>query len=921
MKKFPFKTLLIYFIFIFCTIGKITAQNIIYVNKNVTTSGNGSSWNTAYKELNQALTVASNGKEIWVAKGIYAPIYCTNCNTNAEKDATFSIPDGVKLYGGFVGNETSITQRNFNNNLTILSGNTDPLSKSGNIKSHVYNIVTMVNVGANTKLDGFVLSGARAVKTSTPAGEIGTSGGGVIVEGKTKGNATPNISNCVFYDNYAKGFGGAMFTNGSFDGYAAPTIDNCKFTNNVSEQEGGAINNQGIYKGVANPIFKNCVIENNTTDSASGGGMYNNGVEGICNPIYENCKVINNFAHFYGGGVYSIGKMGKCVPQYTNMLFYKNKSYSGAAIYSLGSLGGDCSPLVTNCVIYGNMANTGGGIYSNASDSTGRARPIITNSIIYNNMAVQAPIFRNIFGTPQFSYSIVNAIDCAGVQSGSGYTTCLDSVYYNIDPKFINPAAGNFHFNDNAAVYNKGTNTTVVATKDLQNHNRINDGKVDIGIYESNNPIKPEILLNPINDTVCKGEKAIFNVSAYGLNLKYKWITNIPYIGVDNLPTFTFDVPDSVLNINYVYCVVSSGADTVYSSMASLKLTGSTYIKNTIIASVPPPYCAGDIVTFTNSKTNISQNNWLLNGVSVGTQSSYQITVPSTNFQIKSSTTATNSCGIVINEEIITDYIVQKLETLTFSIIQNPLPFCSTGSATLKMQIDKPLQINGYEWRADNTIISTNSTIQVTVANISQKITCKLNATGCILNKDNLIANYQMLVFNPSVPSLSFNTNDTICLNKKITYTLRSNFDKNDTISWFYNGIFQKKSNDSMYVINAAKSFDSIRVIVAPNIGSCKLGSTISLKLPMLDICVGDANISNIERYFVDRQDNLQVYFKGQEHIYQVIEYDVLGRILSTEKQDVISDYYTLKLSKTVEGIKFISIKTENGIYDLKIYH
>jgi hypothetical protein len=919
LKHIPSTRQLLLFLISLFGLALLHSQNIIYVNKNVATSGNGSSWNTAFKELSQALSVATSGKEIWVAKGIYAPTYCTNCI--GQKDATFAIQDGIKLYGGFAGYETNVSQRNRSTNLTILSGCTDPLAKTGNYNSHVYNIMTLINVSANTTIDGFIFTGARAVNTAAAFGELGTSGGAIIIEGKSKGNANPVISNCLFYDNYVIGFGGAIFTNGSFDGNASPTIFNCIFTNNLSDKEGGAINNQGIYKGNCSPKVTFCTMENNQSH-ASGGGIYNNGVEGNCNPIFENCKVINNSVNDYGGGVYSIGKMGTCIPQYTNMLFYKNKAYSAGAIYSLGSLGGNCSPIITNCVIYGNMANTGGGIYSNASDSTGTARPIITNTIIYNNVAGNGPIFRNILGTPQLSYSIVNAANCIGLQSGTGSgTNCLSNVYYNIDPNFIDPTAGNFHFLDNSSVLNKGTNASVTLTKDILNQNRINDGTVDLGIYESNNPTKLEILLNPQSDTVCKGGKAIFNVSAFGNNLKYKWVTNIPYTSTDNLPTFTFDVPDSVPNVNFIYCIVSSGTDTVYSGMASLKLKGNTFTRNTITASAMPPYCAGDVITFFNSKTNLTQNTWFLNNVAVGNQSTYVLTIPNANFQIKSTSTSPNSCSGFTIEDIINDYTVTKLDTIQYSIVQNPLPFCTLGNATLKMQVNKTNLVNGYEWRADNAVISTNNSIQVTVANISQKITCKLNAVGCIFNKDNLLANYQMLVFNPSAPILSFNTKDTLCLNKKVTYTLRSNFNSNDTISWYYNGNFVKKSNDSTLVINAIKSFDSIRAVVVPNTVSCKTSGTISLKFPMLDVCVATTDLSNIRKYYIDAQDALHVQFEGNERIHKVVLYDVLGRILGSEEQEILTDSYTFKLPKTESGIKFVSIKTDEKIYDLKIYH
>lgn len=59
-----------------------------------------------------------------VAKGKYKPTSgpagCTDCMSS--RDSAFLIKEGVALYGGFFGNETSISQRNIIVNETILSG-------------------------------------------------------------------------------------------------------------------------------------------------------------------------------------------------------------------------------------------------------------------------------------------------------------------------------------------------------------------------------------------------------------------------------------------------------------------------------------------------------------------------------------------------------------------------------------------------------------------------------------------------------------------------------------------------------------------------------------------------------------------------------------------------------------------------------
>jgi hypothetical protein len=85
--------------------GTSIAQSRFYVNPLANGQNNGSAWADAFTDLHNALAIASQGDEVWVAEGEYRPDTATN------RDRSFVLKSGVKFYGGFNGTETSLAQR------------------------------------------------------------------------------------------------------------------------------------------------------------------------------------------------------------------------------------------------------------------------------------------------------------------------------------------------------------------------------------------------------------------------------------------------------------------------------------------------------------------------------------------------------------------------------------------------------------------------------------------------------------------------------------------------------------------------------------------------------------------------------------------------------------------------------------------
>ena len=97
--------------------GPARAQAVTYVDASALGANDGSSWGDAFVDLQAGLSTAGAGDQLWVAAGSYTP-----APPGGPSSATFAIPSGVEVYGGFAGGETALSQRDPAANPTVLSG-------------------------------------------------------------------------------------------------------------------------------------------------------------------------------------------------------------------------------------------------------------------------------------------------------------------------------------------------------------------------------------------------------------------------------------------------------------------------------------------------------------------------------------------------------------------------------------------------------------------------------------------------------------------------------------------------------------------------------------------------------------------------------------------------------------------------------
>ncbi|PSL29060.1 gliding motility-associated C-terminal domain-containing protein [Chitinophaga ginsengisoli] len=236
---------------------------VIYVNINNPTPGTGTSWATAYNDLNAAIAAAPAYSEIWVAQGTYKP------TTGTDRTIAFTLPIYMTVYGGFNGTEVNRTDRNPVAYPTILSGD---IGVPGDLSDNSYNVVRATPSAVNgTIVDGFTIRDGNANQgyPGSTAIQPYNQGGGVTCisynPNWTAIDAVIIIQNCHFTNNFAV-YGGAVcnFTYGT-SAMAQTSMLNCVFDNNTAVMGGGAMALVSINAEVVYNYMLNCVFVNNNS--------------------------------------------------------------------------------------------------------------------------------------------------------------------------------------------------------------------------------------------------------------------------------------------------------------------------------------------------------------------------------------------------------------------------------------------------------------------------------------------------------------------------------------------------------------------------------------------------------------------------------------------------------------------------------
>ncbi len=231
----------------------------------------GTTWASAFDDLQCGFSAAQASDQIWVAAGTYRP--------GTSNHASYHLVSGVSLLGGFNGSESSPAQRpafDPNTPLTALSGDAASNDVPANVASHDDNTCNTLVAGnlafpdpISATVDGLAIEhgnadvGANCVFPST------SNGGGLLI----LGGSQLTLNQVVFRFNRAAGFGGiGGLGGGLFDDGLRLGLSGVRFFSNTADIGGGLAIDAGSVTVTASSFVSNTANQGGAIDLRPGQG-------------------------------------------------------------------------------------------------------------------------------------------------------------------------------------------------------------------------------------------------------------------------------------------------------------------------------------------------------------------------------------------------------------------------------------------------------------------------------------------------------------------------------------------------------------------------------------------------------------------------------------------------------------------------
>ncbi len=373
-----------------------SGENYIYVNDDATGANDGSSWEDAFTDLQDAIVLdadCNSPTKILVAEGTYHP-------STTSSSAVYNLKDCIEIYGGFP-EPTNIApwwnDRDPELYPTLISGEIgDPNSTSDNSK-HLFRAEYLVDV--SIVIDGFQMKGST--KNS------------IITLSQTSYNLNLSIRNCTFEDLVSSANGSAIYASYTSGVVGVLNIENCTFLNNSSLNYGGAVYLKGVSGTTLLDVnITKSIFQNNFT-TTSGGAIYALATNGATFDLdIEDCEFDSN------------GELNGSV------------TTSGGAIYTHSLSNSQHTLNMRRTILKNNTATFGGAIRSRCSTSF---YGNIYNSIFSENIATSKG--SDLYHNPYY----VNSVGIYNLYNVTSYNSSSAHSFYTEDANRVGDKQLNFY--------------------------------------------------------------------------------------------------------------------------------------------------------------------------------------------------------------------------------------------------------------------------------------------------------------------------------------------------------------------------------------------------------------------------------------------------------------------------------------------
>jgi len=452
------------------------AAGIIYVKWNSPGSGappvyDGQSWDTAFHKVQDGVNASVTGDDIWVAAGTYAE--------------RITMKDGVALYGGFSGAETSFDQRDWTANHTILDGlgdqrsiNTKNCPSSRNrldglriLDGGVYAEKGSLILSNDVILDGATPCAGRLTFTDVSnAAVVNTQITGVYARiSAWAAKSVPQTasltvdrvtitgaSSGIWCQNQAVSITNSSITGGMYPGMDLRDTAGLVSGNTVEGCNGGIASiNSSTYAGDSLTITGNTIRHNSFGDD--GGGIYCQ----YSSARITNNQIVDNSAQGSGGGVFCTGSsspviLGNTITGNWSLEYHSQISgYNGAGICCYS-----CSPTISENTIVNNGVDARSPMSRGGGIACLKCSAVITkNRIARNVMATAGGIYCD---GPMATIEGNTVVDNRASLRGSG-STCAGGIYCTGGSTLVsnNVVAGNNARGLGGGVFCGGSTTLV----------------------------------------------------------------------------------------------------------------------------------------------------------------------------------------------------------------------------------------------------------------------------------------------------------------------------------------------------------------------------------------------------------------------------------------------------------------------------